>query len=384
MRTDKEFDIIVFGANGFTGRLVAEHLLQRYGLGGEVAWAMGGMSVAELAEARDAIGAPKETPLVIADATDPVSLAEMVDRTRTVLTTVGPYQVYGSDLVAACAQAGTDYLDLSGEPHWMRRMIDAHEARAKASGARILFACGFDSIPSELGTWFCQDTARKVLGAPVPRVKGRIRAFKGGVSGGSMASGRTTTEALENDPSLAAVINSPFGLTPGFEGPQQPSGATPQTDPDVGDVVPFMLGAVDTQIVHRSNLLMGHTYGRDFIYDEMMVVGATGSATLPDVNAPSGGALKPGEGPTRSDRESGFFDLLFIGITPDGRKVRVSVKGTEDPGYGSTPRMIAESAVCLIHAPDVPGGVWTPGAALQGRLVERLQQNAGLAFVVED
>jgi short subunit dehydrogenase-like uncharacterized protein len=180
------------------------------------------------------------------------------------------------------------------------------------------------------------------------------------------------------------VIDSPFGLTPGFEGAPQPSGTARETDPDVGDVVSFMLAAVDAQIVHRSNLLMGHPYGRDFVYDEMMVAGATGPATLPDVNAPSGGALKPGTGPAQGDRASGFFDLLFIGIAADGRKVRVSVKGAEDPGYGSTPRMIAESAICLIRAPDVPGGMWTPGAALQGRLVDRLQQHAGLTFAVEE
>ncbi len=384
MNLNSEFDIIVFGANGYTGRLVAEHLMQRYGTSGEVAWAMAGQSAAELEPARDAIGAPGNMPLVIADATDPASLREMAGLTRAVITTVGPYQLYGSDLVAACTEAGTDYLDLAGEPHWMRRMIDEHDAQARASGARILFACGFDSIPSELGVWFCQDTARKVLGAAVPRVKGRIRAFKGGVSGGSMASANATREALEKDPSLVAVINSPFGLTPGFDGPLQPSGTTSETDPDVGDVAPFMLAALDVQNVHRSNLLMGHPYGRDFIYDEMIVAGTNGSAMPPDVNAPARGTLKPGEGPAQGERKLGFFDMLFIGIAPDGRKVRVSVKGTEDPGYGSTPRMIAESAVCLVHAPDVPGGFWTPGAALQSRLVDRIQQHAGLTFAVED
>ncbi|WOF21898.1 saccharopine dehydrogenase NADP-binding domain-containing protein [Microbacterium betulae] len=387
MNQTREFDIVVFGATGFTGRLVAEHLLQKHGLGGEVAWAMGGQFEADLVEARDAIGAPEDTPFVIADAKDPVSLREMVARTKAVITTVGPYRLYGSDLVAACAESGTDYLDLSGESHWMRRMIDEHEARAKESGARILFACGFDSIPSDTGVWFCQDTARTALGAPVPRVKGRVRAFKGGVSGGSIASMKSTAEALEDDPSLAEVVNSPFGLTPGFEGPAQPSGAVPTTDPDVGAVVPFMLGVVDTQVVHRSNLLLEHAYGRGFVYDEMMVAGEEpgdedGPGASPDADAPSPAAPKPGEGP--QDRQAGYFDLLLIGIAPDGRQVRVSVKGDEDPGYGSTPRMIAESAICLVTEADaVPGGFWTPAAALQGRLVERLQRYAGLTFAVE-
>ncbi len=383
MKMDKEFDIIVFGANGYTGRLATQHLLEDYGLGGELTWAMGGQFESELAEARDAIGAPADTPLVVADATDPDSLQKLVGRTRAVLTTVGPYQLYGSGLVAACAQTGTDYLDLCGEPHWMRRMIDVHESQAQASGARIVFSCGFDSIPSELGVWFCQDTARKVLGAPVPRVKGRVRAYKGGVSGGSIASATSTTAALKKDPSLAAVINNPFGLTPGFEGPSQPSITESTTDPDVGDLVPFMVGAVDVQNVHRSNILQGYAYGRDFVYDEMMVVDTNESATLPDATAPSAGSFKSGEGPTPAERKSGLFDMLFIGIAADGRNVRVSVKGNEDPGYASTPKMIAESAVGLVRAPDVPGGIWTPGAALKGRLVDRLQQHAGLAFAVE-
>jgi short subunit dehydrogenase-like uncharacterized protein len=379
MNLNAEFDIIVFGASGFTGRLVTEHLMQEYGNGGEVAWAMAGRSLEELAEARDSIGAPADTPLVIADAADPASLREMAGRTKAVLTTVGPYQLYGSDLVAVCADLGTDYLDLCGEPSWMRRMIDAHEVAAKASGARILFSCGFDSIPSELGVWFCQETALKILGEPIPRVKARVRALKGGISGGSVASVKATMEAQQKDPSLGEVMVNPFILTPGFEGPPQPLGTVPETDPDVGDVSPFMLATINTKNVHRSNLLLGHPYGRDFVYDEMIIVDPGRLASSPDINA-----IKPGDGPTQEERESGFFDILFIGIAPDGRKVRVSVKGDEDPGYASTPRMIAESAICLIRAPDVSGGVWTPGAALQERLMDRLQQHARLIFAVED
>jgi short subunit dehydrogenase-like uncharacterized protein len=377
MNPNAEFEIIVYGASGYTGRLVAEHLAKRYGVGGELKWAMAGRSASKLAEVRHEIGAPADTPLVTADAADPASLRDMVRRASAVVTTVGPYQLYGSELVAECVEAGTDYLDLCGEPNWMRRMIDAHEAKANASGARVLFSCGFDSIPSELGVWFCQETARKVLGAPVPRVKGRVRAFAGGPSGGSLASAKATMDALRKDPSQMTVMMSPFGLTPGFEGARQPAGSTPETDPDVGEVAPFMMAVINTKNVHRSNLLMGHPYGRDFVYDEM-IVGA---------GAPSGSidfdARRPGEGPTKEEREAGCFDLLFIGIAADGRKVKVSVKSDMDPGYGSTSKMIAETAICLVRAPDVPGGIWTPGAAVQGRLLDRLQQHAGLRFAEE-
>jgi short subunit dehydrogenase-like uncharacterized protein len=382
MNPNAEFDIIVYGATGYTGRLVAEHLAQRYGVGGEVKWAMAGRSSAKLAQVRDEIGAPSGTPLVVADAANPADLQALVTRAKAIITTVGPYQLYGSELVAACAAVGTDCLDLSGEPNWMRRMIDAHHAEAQKSGARILHSCGFDSIPFELGVWFCQETAKAKLGGPVPRVKGRVRGMKGGLSGGTAASGAATMAAIQKDPSQLAVMMSPFGLTPGFEGPPQPMGNTPEDDPDVGPVAPFMMAVINVKNVHRSNLLMGHPYGADFVYDEM-VMGGPGGPGFTDLGSIPGGPPKPGEGPTKEERDTGFYDILFIGIASDGRKVRVSVKGDKDPGYGSTSKMLAETAIALIRAPDVEGGVWTPAAALQGRLLERLQAHAGLSFQVE-
>ena len=384
MNPNAEFDIIVYGATGYTGRLVAQHLATRYGVGGEVKWAMAGRSAGKLAEVRDEIGAPKDTPLVVADASDAASVTSMVKRAKAIITTVGPYQLYGSDLVAACAAAGTDYLDLSGEPNWMRQMIDAHDATARASGARILHSVGFDSVPFELGVYFCQKTAKAKLGRPVPRVKGRVRGMQGGLSGGTAASGAATMAAIQKDPSMLAVMMSPFGLTPGFDGPPQPTGQVAENDPDVGPVAPFMMAVINTKNVHRSNLLMGHAYGADFVYDEM-VMGSpeSGGPGFTDMASMPGGIPKPGEGPTKAEREAGFYDILFVGIAVDGRQVRVSVKGDMDPGYGSTSKMLAEAAICLVRAPDVAGGVWTPGAALQDRLVDRLQAHAGLSFVVE-
>ena len=380
MNPKAEFDIIVYGATGFTGRLVAEYLAAKYGVGGSVKWAMAGRSLAKLEEVRDEIGAPKDTPLIVADASDPASLLAMVGRARAILTTVGPYQLYGSDLAAACAAAGTDYLDLSGEPNWMAEMIEAHDAAAKASGARILFSCGFDSIPFELGVHFTQDVARKRLGHPVARIKGRVRSMRGGLSGGTAASGAATMAAIQKNPALGMLMFNPFALTPGFTGPAQPTGMDKHLDPDLGhEVGPFMMATINTKNVHRSNLLQGHAWGTDFTYDEMSVIVPGADAAFTSMGG--AGAPKPGEGPSKEDREAGFYDLLFIGIDADGRQVRGSVYGDKDPGYGSTSRIIAETAICLVQdAPDVAGGVWVPGAALGPRLIDRLQANAGLTF----
>jgi short subunit dehydrogenase-like uncharacterized protein len=381
MNPNAEFDIIVYGATGYTGRLVAEYLAQRYGVGGEVKWAMAGRSSAKLAEVRDLIGAPKETPLVVADADKPAELEAMVKRAKAIITTVGPYQLYGNGLVAACAAAGTDCLDLSGEPNWMRTVIDAHSETAKKSGARIVHSCGFDSIPFELGVFFAEETAKAKLGAYVPRVKGRIRGIRGGLSGGTAASGAATMAAIQKDPSLMMLMMNPFALTPGFQGPDQPPGMTAEHDEDVGaDVGPFMMAAINTKNVHRSNALMGHPWGEGFKYDEMSIVIPGAPTEFSGMeNAP-----KPGEGPTPEEREAGFFDIVFIGIADDGRKVKVSVKGDRDPGYGSTSKMLAEAAICLVKdCAHIPGGVWVPGAAMGSNLIGRLQKNAGLSFTVE-
>ncbi|CAN1571964.1 COG3268 Uncharacterized conserved protein [Caulobacteraceae bacterium] len=380
MNPSAEFDIIVYGATGFTGRLVAEYLAAKYGVGGSVKWAMAGRSAAKLAEVRDEIGAPKDTPLIVADANDAASRKAMVGRAKAILTTVGPYQLYGSDLVADCAAAGTDYLDLSGEPNWMAEMIEAHEAAAKASGARIVFSCGFDSIPFELGVLYTQTLAVKRLGHAVPRVKGRVRSMRGGLSGGTAASGAATMAAIQKNPALGMLMFNPFALTPGFIGPAQPTGMDTHVDPDLGqEVGPFMMATINTKNVHRSNFLAGQPWGADFVYDEMSVILPGADASFTSMGG--AGAPKPGEGPSKEDREAGFYDLLFIGVDADGKQVRGSVYGDKDPGYGSTSKIIAETAICLVQdRPEVPGGIWVPGAALGQALIDRLAANAGLTF----
>ncbi len=387
-----KFDIVVYGATGFTGQLVAEYLATHYRNDKQLTWAMAGRSLDKLSKVRDAIGAAADTPLIAADSGDAASLQAMGARTKLVISTVGPYQLYGSDLVAACAASGTDYIDLCGEPIWMRQMIDKHEAAAKASGARIVFSCGFDSVPFELGAFFVQEEAKRVFGAPAPRVKGRVREMRGTLSGGTAASAKATFDAVAKDLSLVAILKNAFALTPGFEGPKQPPGSKPLHEEDLQSwSAPFMMATINTRNVHRSNMLMGFPYGKDFVYDEMVLTGPgeTGEANARKVMAANTektgpNAPKPGEGPSKEERENGRFELLYVAIAPDGREVRAVVTGDRDPGYGSTSKMISECAICLLRdTPDVPAGIWTPGAAMRGALIKRLVDNAGLTFRVE-
>lgn len=404
----REYDVVVYGATGFTGRLVAEHMLATYGVGRGARWAMAGRSKAKLEAVRAEIGAPAELPLVIADASNPASLAAMARSAQVVITTVGPYQLYGEPLVAACVDAGTDYVDLCGEPAWMAAMIAKYDAKARASGARIVFSCGFDSIPFDLGVTFLQEQAKERLGAPLQRVRGRVRKMKGGFSGGTIASLMATLEASKQTPSILATLADPFALTPGFAGPAQPSGETIEHDTVAGQwAAPFIMATINTKNVHRTNHLLAHAWGKDFVYDEMMLTGdgpggrkrALATARQSAIQnallgfAPTRALLrkfalpKPGEGPSKEDRETGFYDVLFTGETSDGRAMRGAVKGDKDPGYGSTSKMISESALCLardVGRDQTPGGVWTPGAALGGKLIKRLEANAGLRFALEN
>jgi short subunit dehydrogenase-like uncharacterized protein len=387
MADAREFEVIVYGATGYTGRLVAEHLLKTYGASGDLAWAIAGRSEAKLKKVRELIGAPSSLPLIVADAADPASLELMVKRAKVIITTVGPYQLYGAPLVAACAASGTDYVDLTGESHWIAAMIEAHDAAARRSGARIVFSCGFDSIPFDLGVYFVEKQAVKTFGAPAPRVRGRVRGVRGGASGGTLASGTTSMAAIQRDPSIALLRANPFALTPGFEGPAQPEEKVYEDKVTGSWVAPFIMSKTNTKAVHRSNFLMGHPWGRDLKYDELVMVDAPPKdGEMPSLGFKVNTALKPGEGPSKEEREAGFYDILFIAEAADGRTVRAAVKGDMDPGYGSTSKMLGESALCL--ARDVPrsvtpGGCWTTASAMAEPLIKRLEGNAGLTFAVE-
>lgn len=383
-----QFDLIVYGATGFTGKLVAEYIHATYP---DRPWAMAGRSADKLAAVRDELGLPADTALIEADASDPASIDAMAQRAKVIITTVGPYQLYGAALVAACAKHGTDYVDLCGEPPFMWEMIAKHHAQAKETGARIVHSCGFDSVPFDMGVFVLQAAARNQFGAPLKDVKCRVRGMAGTASGGTAASGAETMRRAKSDPQVFQQMMNPFALTPGFDGVPQPTGHKPYEDGDFGLwVAPFFMATINTKNVHRSNMLMGHPYGESFTYEEMMFTGKGENGALmaekvakTDIAALSA-TLKPGEGPSREERENGSYDLMFTGVPEAGERVTVGVTGDRDPGYGSTSKMITECALCLLdQATEVPGGVLTPAAVFGQHIVDRLQANAGLTFTVE-
>ena len=389
-----EYDVIVYGASGYTGRLVAEYLSQTYGQGDSVSWAMAGRNADKLAEVKTEIGAPATTDILTADASDAAALADLAGRTRCIISTTGPYQLYGEKLIEACVEAGTGYVDLCGEVNFMHAMIDKHQSRAQETGARIVFSCGFDSIPFDLGVFFLQEEAKKRFGAPLPHVRGRVRSMNGTFSGGTFASGRATMEALQRDPSLFDVLVNPHSLTPDAKGPAQPADNAAREDEVLGTwLAPFVMAAINSKNVHRSNALLGHAYGRDFQYDEMMVTGsgergkqmAEAMAETDMFAAAGDDAPKPGEGPSKAEREAGSYDILFYGKASDGSVLKAAVQGDLDPGYGSTSRMLGESGVCLAKdSLGIGGGFYTTAAAFGDHLIRRLTMNAGLRFNIED
>ena len=391
-KDQREFDIIVYGATGYTGRLVAEYLSNHYGSSDNAPkWAMAGRSQDKLEAVRDEIGAPADTPLVVANADDPADLEKMCKRASVVLTTVGPYQLYGDNLVAACVKTGTDYADLCGEPAWMAEKIEEHHDAAKASGARICFSSGFDSIPFDLGVMMTQKAAKERFGAPSKKIRGRVRAMAGTFSGGTAASLGATMKAAAKNPRIINVLRDPFALAPGFDGPSQPTGMIPMYEDDLGKwAAPFVMAPINTKNVHRTNFLLGHPYGEDFQYDEMMLTSpgeagkAAANAVAEMMKNPFGAKPpKPGEGPSKEERENGFYDVVFVADGPDGDSLHFGVKGKYDPGYGSTSRMLTETGMALLSS-DAEGGVGTPGSFLGEALVDRLQEHAEITFSVEN
>ena len=401
-KNQRDFDLVVFGATSFVGQITCAHLVERHGTDGPLRWAIAGRSATKLAEVADSTGADVEQ--IVVDAADAEGLAELAASTRVVISTVGPYALYGSPLVSAVATAGTDYCDLTGEGHWIRRMIDAHEDEARESGARILNACGFDSIPSDVGVWFTQERAIERLGEPCERISMRVRAARGGASGGTIASMLNIVEEAARDPELRRMLADPYLLNPPDmrSGPKQPDTVRPTRDPDTGEwLAPFVMAAINTRVVQRTHALLGRPWGPQFRYDEAMDMGtgAVGVAKATGLTAGLAGGMgalafgptrnlakrflpKPGDGPDPDAQMAGFFDLRFLGTTASGKQARTRVTGDRDPGYGATARMLGETAVALLDLPrdERGGGFWTPAAALGERLLEVLEAHAGMRF----
>lgn len=395
-QNDRKYDLIVWGASGFTGKLVTEHLLDRYGTDGDLRWAIAGRNRAKLETITG-------LPIIIADAHDTESMQQLARDTKVVLTTVGPYAKYGTPLVEACAANGTDYCDLTGEVQWMRAMIDRFQSEAEKSGARIVHSCGFDSIPSDIGVWFLQREARQRHGEPCVEVKLFVAAVRGGASGGTVASVLNIFEEARRDPTTARVLADPYSLNPAGErtGPDGKDQTGIEFDGSVdGWTSPWLMSSINTRVVRRTNALLDYRYGRDFRYSEAMLMGRgpAGWAKSAALTAGLGGfmlaagfdlsrslvkriAPDPGQGPNKEKREAGFFKLLLVGKLADGSIMRARVTGDRDPGYGSTSKMIAESGVCLAKD-DLPvkGGFWTPASGMGDALLKRLVDNAGLGF----
>ena len=388
--SDKNFDVVVYGATGFTGKLVVEYMLNQYGNDESITWAMAGRSHEKLIAVRDALGVSHDVALLTVDSNNEPSITEMVKQTKCVLTTVGPYQLYGPSIVKQCAANGTDYVDLCGEPGWMHEMINEHAEQAKETGARIVFSCGFDSIPFDLGVYFLQKEVMAQHGKPASNIRGRVRAMNGEFSGGTAASLSATMASLKEKPELFAVLANPFSLSNGFTGPEQAPDSKPVYDEKLETwVAPFFMAPINTKNVHRSNILMDHMYGEDFCYNEMWIQGPgeEGKAAAEFVGSmnPLADAPAPGEGPSKESRENGNYDVLFCADLADGSTIHAAVSGDMDPGYGSTSKMIAESAICLVkECPDLVGGIYTPAPAMGEKLIARLQANAGLDFRLEN
>ena len=421
-RESRRFDIVLWGATGFTGKLVAEYLARHTHLpndpgdGPALSWALAGRSQKKLEAVRTALAADfpraSELPLLLGDSNDRVSLDQIVRQARVVITTVGPYALHGRELVAACVDAGTDYVDLAGETPFIRDMIDRHHARAKQTGARIVHSCGYDSIPSDLGVLMLQEHAQEKYGARIPHIHFFAGESKGAASGGTVASMLNLMEEAGKDPKVRRIAGNPYALVPEHQG-RGPDGADQmgvRYDKDSGRWTgPFVMAGINTRIVRRSNSLLDYAWGKGFRYDEAMsfkpgakgliqasvVTAATAAFFVAALAAPVRKLLQktvlpaPGEGPSKELRDSGYFTSRLYGeVTGKSGSARLlgTVKGTSDPGYGETAKMISESAMSLLFdgaAIRQAGGVLTPASCMGMPLVLRLRK-AGMTFDVTE
>ena len=381
-------DFVIYGATGFTGKLVVEYAIKQYNNNNEVSWAIAGRNNEKLEYVKEKYNLPSNIGKIVVDSNDQDSIDEMVSQTKCVLTTVGPYQLYGEKIIKTCISAGTDYVDLCGEPGFMHKIISECSTEAKETGARVVFSCGFDSIPFDLGVLFVQEEVMSKLNKYAPSVRGRVRAMNGEFSGGTAASMKATMAALQSDPELINILVNPHALCDGIQGVQQDDDSKPTYDEELNTwVAPFFMAPINTKNIHRSNKLMNHIYGENFKYNEMWIQGPgeEGKAAAEFISTmnPLGDAPEPGDGPSRESRENGNYDVLFCADV-DGETIKASVSGDMDPGYGSTSKMIAESAVCLVKdCEDLAGGIYTPAASMGKKLIKRLESNAGLTFNLE-
>lgn len=405
---NKEYDIVVFGATSFVGKILCNYLVNEY-TEPNLTWAMAARSETKLKELKASLGENAAAiPLIIADSSDEQALQSMVEKTELVISTVGPYALYGELLVKTCCQHGTDYCDLTGEPQWIRRMIGLYEDDAKSSGARIVNCCGFDSIPSDLGVKFLQDHAQRHFGSYCNQVKLRVKVLKGGASGGTIASGLNLYKEASADPEIRKEMRDPYSLCPpehSFTARQHNVSAEFDEDFDSW-AGPFIMASINTRVVLRSNALRDGHYAENFKYDEAMLThsGKKGEKAAKRLSFGTNVSMSlmafapmrwlatrfflpsPGEGPTPEQQLNGCYDLRLLGRTQRGERVRVKVTGDRDPGYGSTAKMLAQAGISLrrdVDEGEVGGGFWTPATVFNDKLITRLVDYAGMGFELE-
>lgn len=400
-----QFDIILYGATSFVGQIISRYFAENHPPGkGELTWALAGRSRSKLASLAGSLGLESPVEILTADASRPEELRKLCKRARVILTTVGPYALYGENLVKACSETGTDYCDLTGEVTWVYEMIQKYDAAARKSGARVINCSGFDSIPSDLGTHYTQALFQKKYGRPASRIKLRIKTARGGVSGGTVASMLELIKQATGDSELRSRLADPYLLAGRkIPGVKQPEVILPVWEKEFNSwATYFVMGAINTRVVHRTNALTDYAYGQDFKYDEGMLTGTgplgwakaqgivTGLGAFAGLAAftPSRALLEktllpePGEGPSEEDQKNGFFDIRLWAGGEDEQKLSARVYGDADPGYGSTAKMVSEVAILLAETKsgDSEGGFLTPAAAFGDQLVERLKERAGLKF----
>ena len=404
-------DIVIFGATSFVGQILTRYMLEQYPAGDDLRWAIAGRSQKKLDELKQSLGSDGEhINMICADAAKEDELIAMCESTKCVISTVGPYALYGEPLVKTCVSLGTDYCDLAGEVQWIAKMLARYEDAAKISGARIVNCCGFDSVPSDLGVHFLQQQAKKQFSTTCSKVKMRVKAMKGAASGGTVASMTNIFKEVATDPALRKTLANPYAICPKDHGStvRQDSMNRPQYDDDFNSwAAPFVMAVINTRIVLRTNAIIDEAYSKDFEYNEAMLTGKgiIGGSLAAGVGLGLGGFAmaavlpptrwlmektilpKPGEGPSPEAQVKGFYDLRFFGVTDSGQEIRVKVTGDQDPGYGSTAKILGQAAACLIQdisKEETKGGFWTPASILGDKFITRLEEKAGLTFEVMD
>ena len=402
MNAKKKLDLVIWGATGFTGQLVCEYIARSYD-SKDLNWTIAGRNEEKLLKLKNRLNI--NNPILIGNSNDKSSLEKICGKTKVICSTVGPYAIHGTELIHACVKMKTNYCDISGETQWIRKIIDTYHENAKSLKIKIVNSCGFDSIPSDMGVYFCQSNCYKENGEYAHAINMRVAGTKGGFSGGTYNSLTNVIHEASVNKSVRKTLNNPYGLNPINEqsGPDKKDLRSVIYDKEAKSwIAPFVMAGINTKIVRRSNALFNYKYGKYFLYSEAVLVGDSflgkiiGYLSLIPilmVIQKKGSIIKrivdlfvpkAGQGPSKKQRENGFYNLKFY-FNSNRKKYLAKVTGDMDPGYGSTSKMLAECAVCLAldDTSNKNYGVITPSVAFEENILQRLQNNAGLKFSIK-